>query len=140
MEHLNLSEILKIDIEKIFNIISSVELYPEFVPGYKEAKLLEKRKDYIKAHIIPTIPVKDIVMEAHLFFPEKILFRQLTGPLDVFEGEWVLNIENEYSTKIDFHLKYHVKNFFLRKLVYKFVRMSFNDILTSFKIRGKKQN
>ena len=139
MKELKLSDSMKnITMKKAFDIISSVESYPEFVPGYKKVELLEKREDYIKADIMPTVPVKNIIMEAFLEFPNKIEFRQLDGPLDIFEGVWRLsNEEDENVVKVDFYLKYYVKNFILRQLVYKFIKMSFKDIITSFKIRGR---
>ena len=135
---LKLSDKLPVNIEKAFNIISSVDLYPEFVPGYKKVDLLEKTDKYIKADITPTIPIKNIIMEAFLDFPHKIEFRQIKGPLDVFEGVWSLTETCAKDLiKIDFFLKYYVRNFILRKLVYKFVQISFNDIITSFKIRSR---
>jgi ribosome-associated toxin RatA of RatAB toxin-antitoxin module len=140
METLLLSDELKICRKDAFKIISSIENYPDFVPGYRDVKLLEKNDEYIKAEIVPSIPVKNILMEAHLRFPEKILFAQIQGPLDVFAGEWTLTSVNEAVTKIDFKLEYYVKNFFMRKLIYKFVKMSFQDIIVAFKIMAKKLN
>ena len=135
---LELSDNLSVNIEKAFNIISSVHLYPEFVPGYKKVELLEKTEKYIKADITPSIPIKNIVMEAFLDFPYKIQFKQVKGPLDVFEGIWNLKETNvKHVIKVDFSLKYYVKNFLIRKLVYKFIKISFNDIITSFKIRSR---
>ncbi len=138
MEKLNLSDYIAINQEKAFEIISSVELYPEFVPGYKKVDLIEKNDKYIKAVIIPTIPIKEILMEAELEFPEFIKFKQIKGPLDTFEGIWHIVKIDENLVKVDFSLKYYVKNFLLRKLVYKFIKISFNDIITSFKIRAER--
>ncbi len=137
MEKLSLSDTMKMNAEKAFTVISSIEKYPQFVPGYRQVQLLEKNDKYIKAEIVPTIPVKNILMEAYLKFPEKITFTQIRGPLDVFQGEWILTSLNENSTKIDFELKYYVKNFLLRKIIYKFIKMSFKDIISSFKIMAK---
>ena len=137
MENLNLSDSINISQEVAFKIISSIELYPEFVPGYKKVNLIDKSNLYIKAEIVPTIPIKNILMEANLEFPEYIKFRQISGPLDVFEGVWHLISLNEGVVKIDFNLQYFVKNFILRKLVYKFIKISFNDIITAFKIRAE---
>ncbi len=138
MEHLTLSDTLEINIEKAFKIISSIELYPKFVPGYKDVNLLEKKDDYIKAVIVPSIPIKNIVMEAKLTFPEKISFTQIEGPVDIFKGEWQLHEINYNSTKIDFQLEYYVKKFLIRQLVYKFIKVSFKDIISSFKIMAKR--
>jgi ribosome-associated toxin RatA of RatAB toxin-antitoxin module len=137
MERLNLSDYIKINQEKAFKIISAIDLYPEYVPGYKKVKLLEKTEKYIKADITPTIPIKNILMEAHLKPYEFINFKQITGPLDTFEGIWHIVKINDNLVKVDFSLKYYVKNFILRKLVYKFVKISFKDIITSFKIRAE---
>ena len=135
---LELSDTLPVNIETAFNIISSVELYPEFVPGYRKVKLLEKTDKYIKADITPTIPIKNIVMEAYMEFPHKIEFKQVKGPLDIFEGVWTLKkTEDKDVIQVDFLLQYYVKNFIIRKLVYKFIKISFNDIITSFKIRSR---
>ncbi len=119
--------------ELIFNVIANIPEYPEFVPGYKKVEVLEKREDYIKVKIYPTIPIPPMVMEAQFYYPEKIKFRMIEGPLDVFEGEWEIS-DNE----IKFYVNYYVKNWLKRKLIYKFVKMSCDDIVYSFKLRAKK--
>ncbi len=124
------NEILK---EEIFNVISNIPEYPEFVPGYKKVEVLEKKDNYIKVKIIPTLPIPSMIMEAYFEYPEKIKFKLLEGPLDVFEGEWEIK-DNE----IKFFVDYFVKNWLKRKLIYKFVKMSCNDIIYSFKLRAKK--
>ncbi len=119
--------------ELLFEIIADIPKYPEFVPGYKRVEVLEKRENYIKVKIFPTIPISPMIMEADLIKPDTVKFRLIEGPLDVFEGEW--KIEKE---KIYFNVIYYVKSWLKRKLVYKFVKMSCDDILYSFKLRAKK--
>ncbi len=129
-EEFNPEEITR---EQIFNVIANIPDYPEFVPGYKIVEVLEKRDDYIKVKIIPTIPIQPLIMEAFFDFPNKVKFNMVDGPLDIFKGEW--RIENN---KINFYVEYYVKNWLKRKLIYKFVKMSCNDIVHSFKMRAKK--
>lgn len=129
-EKFNKNEISK---EAIFHVISNIPEYPEFVPGYKKVEIIEKREDYIKVKIIPTIPIQPMIMEAFFEYPEKIKFKLVEGPLDVFEGEWTIK-----DDEIDFYVDYYVKNWLKRKLIYKFVKMSCNDIVYSFKMRAKK--
>lgn len=35
-------------IERVFALIADIERYPQFVPGYLEARILERRQDYLK--------------------------------------------------------------------------------------------
>ena len=136
MERIELEEKLNdpnLTREKIFKVIADIPSYPEFVPGYKKVEVLEKRKDYIKVRIIPTIPISPMIMEAKFYYPEKIKFKLLEGPLDIFEGEWHL-----YDDKVKFYVNYFVKSWLKRKLIYKFVKMSCNDIVYSFKLRTKR--
>ncbi len=136
MERIELKEEIKdkrISKELLFKIISDIPKYPEFVPGYKKVKVLEKRDDYIKVKIYPTLPISPFIMEANLIYPEKVKFRLIEGPMDVFEGEWEIS-DNE----IKFFVNYYVKNWLKRKLIYKFIKLSCNDILYSFKLRAKK--
>ncbi len=137
MENLNLSDYIKINQKKAFEIIYRIDLYPEFVPGYKHVRLIEKRETYLKVEITPTIPIKNIVMEALLTPYETIKFNQISGPLDTFKGIWHIEEVEKEVVKVDFFLQYYVKNFLLRKLVYKFVKISFKDIIAAFKIRAE---
>ncbi len=129
-EEYNPEEITK---EQIFNVISNIPDYPEFVPGYKKVEVLEKKENYIKVKIIPTIPIPPLTMEAFFEYPYKVKFKMIDGPLDTFKGEWEIK-DNE----IKFYVEYYVKSWIKRKLIYKFVKMSCNDIIYSFKMRAKK--
>lgn len=129
-EEYNPEEITK---EQIFNVISNIPDYPEFVPGYKKVEVLEKKENYIKVKIIPTIPIPPLTMEAFFEYPYKVKFNMIDGPLDTFKGEWEIK-DNE----IKFYVEYYVKSWIKRKLIYKFVKMSCNDIIYSFKMRAKK--
>ena len=117
----------------IFNIIADIPKYPEFVPGYKKVEVIEKKENYIKVKIFPTIPIQPMIMEAYFYPYEKIKFKLVEGPLDIFEGEW-----NIKDNEITFFVNYYMKSWLKRKLVYKFVKISCNDILYSFKMRAKK--
>ncbi len=129
-EEYNPEEITK---EQIFNVIANIPNYPEFVPGYKKVEVLEKKENYIKVKIIPTIPIPPLTMEAFFEYPYKVKFNMIDGPLDTFKGEWEIK-DNE----IKFYVEYYVKSWIKRKLIYKFVKMSCNDIIYSFKMRAKK--
>ncbi len=129
-EEYNPEEITK---EQIFNVIANIPDYPEFVPGYKKVEVLEKKENYIKVKIIPTIPIPPLTMEAFFEYPYKVKFNMIDGPLDTFKGEWEIK-DNE----IKFYVEYYVKSWIKRKLIYKFVKMSCNDIIYSFKMRAKK--
>ncbi|GEM_PF-7091364 len=131
---------VSISLSRGFSIITDIEKYPEFVLGFKKVNVIERDELGVLVEIIPTIPIKNVIMRADFFPPDRVTFKQIEGPLSIFEGEWRFKEIDPFLTEVSFNLQYFVKNFIAQKLIYKFVDISFKDIIVSFRIRAKKLN
>lgn len=76
--------------EQMFDLIADVERYPEFVPGWSQARITGRRDNRLYVNQAVGVPPLQwhFCTEAVLARPEHIHIRATSGPFDRFDIHW----------------------------------------------------
>lgn len=101
--------------KKMFDLVNSIECYPEFLKWCHESHVIEKNKDRMIAGM--TVSLVGIKQK---FTTENILIRKsqdyhidlslVKGPFEKLSGYWVFTYLNDEASKIDLHLEFNFKS------------------------------
>ncbi|MEW6606211.1 MAG: SRPBCC family protein [bacterium] len=134
--------IINKDIDKVFEIATDFERYPEFIPTYKKVKIIEKNADNIIIERSGMAGGKEITWRSlvKLEKNKSITAEQLAGPIPGMKIEWLFE-EVGNTTKITLIHNFEYKKipligpiigkFIVAKIVYKMA----DDTLKAIKNR-----
>lgn len=79
--------------EQLFEIAADVERYPEFVPGWRSAKVLQRSEtSCVTVQVVGFGPVVQQFRTRTCFHrPDEIRVTAIEGPFDVFQLRWRFN-------------------------------------------------
>ena len=110
--------------ERIFDLVNSVEQYPEFLPWCGGTRIDEQSDLYMVAEV--TIGYKGInkafKTRNELLRPTKnmaggIKMNLLEGPFKHLDGEWIFTPLDTNGSRIEFELRYQFSNALMSKLI-----------------------
>ncbi|MEK9149996.1 MAG: SRPBCC family protein [Candidatus Desantisbacteria bacterium] len=83
--------------DRVFSVVSDFEAWPEFIPTYKEVKVIERKGDKIVIERKGSVGGREVLWksEAELFPSERISSRQVIGPIPDMEIEWLFEDAGE---------------------------------------------
>ena len=144
MKKIYKQEEINVDVQTIFNLINSVEDYPNFLPWCTNSKIKSKNDKSNTLEIVADLEIgysfaKDIYT-SEVKFDKKtrtITVNALQGPLKKLENLWVLKKINEKECEITFSINLELKNFLLNKMLSSMFDIGFDKILKSFEKRAK---
>lgn len=87
--------------DRVFSVVSDFEAWPQFIPTYKEVKIIEREGNKMVIERKGEVGGKDVLWrsEVELFPSDLIKSRQVTGPIPDMEIEWRFE-EAKEETKI----------------------------------------
>lgn len=84
------SAVVPHSVEQMFDLVNDVDAYPEFLPGCRDARVLERRDGAVKASIVLSRGglQKTFTTWNELDRPHRITMRLVDGPFRRLDGVW----------------------------------------------------
>ncbi|WP_317930209.1 type II toxin-antitoxin system RatA family toxin [Halioxenophilus sp. WMMB6] len=97
---------------EMFNLVSDVERYPEFMPGCQKAKLLARGDDWMEATLQLGKGKIHQTFSTHnnVVAPRSIELTLLEGPFKKFHGLWTFTALAERACKVELKLEFEFAN------------------------------
>ncbi len=123
----------------VYEIISNMAAYPEFMKDLVSVEILERGENYTISHWVSNVDGRKIVWtERDTFYPEelKITYCQTEGDLKKMEGQWHIEEHEDYcdvTLAVDFEFGIPMIAGLLNPILKKKVRENSENMLTSIK-------
>jgi coenzyme Q-binding protein COQ10 len=133
--------IIKSDLNKIFDVIMSIEQYPEFLPWCSNAKILNQNSNITIANLsigakgINHTYKSQILVDKH---ESKYIIKinsQKSGPLDYLEATWKLEYLDQENSQVDFAVHFKLSSKILELLISNAFENIVQKIMTAFQNR-----
>ena len=114
----------------MFNLVSNVPQYPEFLPWCSGSQMIPQADGSLLARVdIHFKGIRQSFTTRNLHEPGQRIAMQLhEGPFQSLQGEWQFHAITEQACRIEFYLEYH----FASGLLERVVRPVFDQIAASF--------
>lgn len=103
----------------LFNLVSDVNKYPEFLPWCKGARVKNIRDNVFEADLIIGFKIYKEIYSSRIYLDNvnnKILVEYKDGPFEHLENSWVFN-KNNNGCKVEFMVDFKFKSIFLQTIM-----------------------
>ena len=103
----------------LFNLVSDVNKYPEFLPWCKGARVKNIRDNVFDADLIIGFKIYKEIYSSRIYLDNvnnKILVEYKDGPFEHLENSWVFNKINN-GCKVEFMVDFKFKSIFLQTIM-----------------------
>ncbi len=103
----------------LFNLVSDVNKYPEFLPWCKGARVKNIRDNVFDADLIIGFKIYKEIYSSRIYLDNvnnKILVEYKDGPFEYLENSWVFNKSND-GCKVEFMVDFKFKSIFLQTIM-----------------------
>jgi len=128
--------------EEMFNLVDSVEDYPNFLPWCGGTEVIKKSTKITKASIkINYRGVKQtFTTENNKSSPEKMVIKLINGPFKELSGEWRFKALDKNACRIELELHYQFNNIILEKLISPVFNIIANTFIDNFVKEANRRN
>lgn len=112
MPTVNRSALVRHTPQKMFDLVNDFERYPEFLPGCRQARLVEQDEEHLigemtlgRAGVEQTITTRN-----DLFAPERIELSLVKGPFKRLKGRWLFTPMGENACKVSLEMEFEFAN------------------------------
>ena len=142
MHNIHKSAIVLHPAQKMFQLVDSVENYPQFLPWCGSTQIIERDNDKTIASI--EINYKGIrqtfTTENTKKQNKEMMIKLIDGPFKSLSGQWIFkNLDND-SCQIELKLEYQFSNIILEKLISPVFNMIANTFIDEFIKEANKSN
>lgn len=105
--------------QQIFDLVTDVERYPEFLPWVTKATIISRNDNSFIADLeigykfLTTVYRSEVVMHPH----SRIDVNYLNGPFTRLNNHWQFKMLNEKLTEIDFYIDFEFSSLSLQNLM-----------------------
>jgi ribosome-associated toxin RatA of RatAB toxin-antitoxin module len=142
MHNIHKSAIVLHPAQKIFELVDSVENYPQFLPWCGSTQIIERDNDKTIASI--EINYKGIrqsfTTENTKKQNQEMIIKLIDGPFKALSGEWMFKNLDKDSCQIELKLKYEFSNIILEKLISPVFNMIANTFIDEFIKEANRSN
>ena len=98
--------------DKMFDLVNNIDVYPEFVPGCVNAKILDNKDNQIRACLeVEKLGFRKRFTTLNTLTPSSSIEMSLIdGPFRTLHGIWTFTPLSETSCRISFDLTFEFKN------------------------------
>lgn len=113
--------------DQMFDLVSDVESYGDFVPGWKNARIIERDGDvvYVEQEVGLGMFHTSFVSQGIFTRPESIEITSTDGPFVYLAVSWTFQASNQSGCIVRFHAGFELRSRFLEKVA----GPLFNDIM-----------
>jgi ribosome-associated toxin RatA of RatAB toxin-antitoxin module len=120
--------------EQMFDLVSTVEDYPKFLPWCGGVKVVERGEDKLVASLaINFHGVRQSFTTANQNLrPTEMRMKLVDGPFKLLNGTWTFKALRADACKVDFDLQYEFSSMLLEQLIGPVFGMIANSMVDSF--------
>ena len=103
----------------LFNLVSDVNKYPEFLPWCKGARVKNIRENVFEADLIIGFKIYKEIYSSRIYLDDtnnKIYVEYKDGPFEYLENSWVFKTNNN-GCKVEFMVDFKFKSIFLQTIM-----------------------
>ena len=134
MHNIHKSAIVLHPAQKMFQLVDSVENYPQFLPWCGSTQIIERDKNKTIASI--EINYKGLrqtfTTENTKKQNQEMIIKLIDGPFKSLSGEWMFKNLDKDSCQIELKLEYEFSNVILEKLISPLFNMIANTFIDEF--------
>lgn len=111
MPAIHRSALLPLPVSAVFDVVSDVTSYPEFLPWCRDAKVLEERDDEVVAELQLDAPgMHERFTTRNVLFPHhRIDLHLVSGPFRTFEGTWHFKrLGDDQGVRVELDLRFEL--------------------------------
>ena len=142
MHNIHKSAIVPHPAQKMFQLVDSVENYPQFLPWCGSTQIIERNNDKTIASI--EINYKGIrqtfTTENTKKQNQEMIIKLIDGPFKSLSGEWMFKNLDKDSCQIELKLEYEFSNVILEKLISPVFNMIANTFIDEFIKEANRSN
>ena len=142
MHNIHKSAIVLHSAQKMFQLVDSVENYPQFLPWCGSTEIIERDNDKTIASI--EINYKGIRQAFTTKNTKKqnqeMIIKLIDGPFKSLSGEWMFKNLDKDSCQIELKLEYEFSNVILEKLISPVFNMIANTFIDEFIKEANRNN
>ena len=142
MHNIHKSAIVLHPAKKMFQLVDSVENYPQFLPWCGSTQIIERDNDKTIASI--EINYKGIrqtfTTENTKKQNQEMIIKLIDGPFKSLSGEWMFKNLDKDSCQIELKLEYEFSNVILEKLISPVFNMIANTFIDEFIKEANRSN
>nr|WP_297461043.1 type II toxin-antitoxin system RatA family toxin [uncultured Halomonas sp.] len=112
MPTVNRSALVRHSNQAMFDLVNDFERYPEFLPGCRRARLLERDENHLvgeltlaKAGVEQSFTTRN-----ELFAPDRIELSLVSGPFKRLQGQWLFIPMGETTCKVSLEMNFEFSN------------------------------
>ena len=103
------SALLPLPVAAVFDVVTDVSRYPEFLPWCREATVLEEdEREFVAELVLSAVGVNERFTTRNTLFPhERIELHLVSGPFETFEGAWHFKrLGNDEGARVELDLRF----------------------------------
>ena len=128
------SKIINHPVERIYNLISNVEEYPNFLPWCNDIIIKEKTQKYIITEVkVGFQNINEKYLCKVLLYPKiRILLDYISGPFEYLEIDWKFSKISKNKTEVNFFCNFRFQSLFLRLCTSFFLEKAVKKMVGAF--------
>lgn len=125
--------------EQLFDLVADVERYPDFVPGWRKARVTRRERDYLIVEQSVRIGPADwqFITEAHFDRPRTIRISALNAPFGELSIDWTFNTLEDAGCSVTFHAQHEAGPRILRKFAGEMMERRLLKMIEAFEARAQ---
>ena len=126
--------------EKLYNLVSDVEKYPEFLPWCIALRIRGREVEMINADMIIGFKVfrEKFSTRVSLNPPSRIDVEYLDGPFKYLNNHWIFNPIDGGACEIDFYVDFEFKSILLQKAIGAVFNEAVKKMINAFEAQAHK--
>ncbi len=131
------NKILPYSLTQIYNTVSNVKEYPDFLPWCTDIKIKKKTKKYLITEVkVGFQNINESYICKVLLYPKKrILLDYISGPFEYLEIDWKFKKISKNKTDVSFFCNFKFKSVFLRLCTSFFLEGAVEKMVDAFEKR-----
>lgn len=132
------TKILPYSAEQLFDLVISIDKYPEFLPWCIGARINKRQKNEIHADVIVGYKMfrEKFTSRVHYIRPDAIEVEYLKGPLRHLQNKWRFTQKKDGSCKVEFMVAFEFRSRLFEKLAEQFFHIAFERMVDAFEQRA----
>ena len=124
--------------KQMFNLISDVEKYPEFLPWCKSTNIYNKSNDifYSDMEIGFKLIKENFTSKVTLVKSKKIYSEAISGPFRKMNNIWVIDYISDKECEINLSIDFEFKSFMLQNIIGKLLENASKKMIIAFENRA----
>jgi len=132
------SQILPWSCEQLFDLAADVESYPDYVPGWVSARIVERTDKHLRVEQQLGLKLlrQPFVSTAELDRPGRITVHSDDGPFRCLRLEWRFEAAGLQRCRVSLSIDLQLNSSFLEPMVNSLFNLAATDIISRFEIRA----